>query len=318
MAHSLIFMFSGQGSHYYHMGKELIEHHSGFRRWMLKLNDLACKTIGASVVDYIYDTKRKKSDIFDSTLYSSLSIFMIEYALAQTLIEENIKPDFVLGASLGEFVAAAVAGVMNIEEILPALVKHADIMESLCPPGGMMAILENPRLFYELPILHKNSELAGINYNSHFVISGKRNLLMLAEDFLKEKGVLYQVLPVSRGFHSALMDPASTAYKNFLKNKSFNPPQIPYISCTSANIVKTFTSEHLWDVTRKPIEFQKTVHELEKTGSYLYLDLGPSGTLATFVKYNLSGRSQSKSLPLLTPFGQDLNNLETVRQSLMQ
>ena len=316
MAKPVVFMFSGQGSQYYHMGKELFELNPVFRKWMLKLDDIVGEIIGESVIDRIYDKDKGKSGIFDRTLYSHPAIFMVEYSLAQVVIEDVVKPDYVLGASLGEFIAAAIAGVMNYEEVLSALIRHAEIVETHCEKGGMLTILDDPRLYNDTPFLYENSELAAVNFNSHFVVSGRIDRLEQIERFLEEKDIIYQELPVSQGFHSTLMDPATSIYADYLIQKSFQPPKIPFISCSCANIVTSVNNDHLVKITRKPIEFQKTVHELEKKQNYIYLDLGPSGTLANFVKYNLTQDSQSESFDLLNPFGRDLRNLEQIREYL--
>jgi trans-AT polyketide synthase/acyltransferase/oxidoreductase domain-containing protein len=122
---------------------------------------------------------------------------------------------------------------------------------------------------------------------------------------------------VSIGFHSALIEPAAPIYTDFLSFQTYQPPKISFTSCVHADITTPLAQNYLWEVIRKPILFQQTVQALENNQAYVYLDLGPSGTLANFVKYNLTKQSQSKSFPILTPFGQSLPNLEKVK-SLFQ
>ena len=312
----VIFMFSGQGSHSYQMGKELFEQHPTFHKWMLTLNDIASETLGESLLDKLYDKTKSSSDLFDQTLYTHPAIFMVEYALAQVLLEDGIEPDYVLGTSMGEFASAAVAGVISVEEALKAVVKQAQVLETHCQKGGMTAILHNPTLFNETPQLVNLSELASVNFHSHFVVSGKPESLKEIERFLRQKNLASQSLPVSVGFHSALIEPAAPIYTDFLKHKTYQPPKIPLISCVYADILTSLPQNYLWEVIRKPILFQQTVQALENKQAYVYLDLGPSGTLANFVKYNLTKQSQSKSFPILTPFGQSLKNLEKVKDFL--
>jgi trans-AT polyketide synthase/acyltransferase/oxidoreductase domain-containing protein len=148
----VIFMFSGQGSHYFKMGFEMFEQHQTFKKWMLDLNEIASDMLGESVLDKLYDKTKSKSNLFDQTLYSHPAIFMVEYALAQVLLEDGIEPDYVLGTSMGEFASAAVAGGMKVEEALEALVKQAQVLETHCQKGGMTAIVHNTTLFNEMPI----------------------------------------------------------------------------------------------------------------------------------------------------------------------
>jgi len=312
----VIFMFSGQGSHYYQMGKELFEQHPTFHKWMLDLNEIASDTLGESVLDKLYDKTQSSSDLFDQTLYSHPAIFMVEYALAQVLLEDGIEPDYVLGTSMGEFASAAVAGVMPVEKALNAVVKQAQVLESHCQKGGMTAIVHKTTLFNETPQLFDNSELASVNFHSHFVVSGKPESLKDIEHFLQQKNMTYLSLPVTIGFHSALIEPAARIYTDFLQQKTSQPPKIPLISCVYADILTSFQQNYFWEIIRKPILFQQTVQALENKQAYIYLDLGPSGTLANFVKYNLTKSSQSKTFPTLTPFGLSLPNLEKVKDFL--
>jgi len=309
----VIFMFSGQGSHYLKMGFEMFERHPTFKKWMLDLNEIASDTLGKSVLDKLYNKTKSKKDLFDQTLYSHPAIFMVEYALAQVLLEDGIEPDYVLGTSMGEFASAAVAGVMNYEELLIALIKQAEVLEKHCQPGGMTAILHSSALFNETPQLFNNSELASQNFHSHFLVSGKRDSLKHIEKWLRDKNITHQTLPVSIGFHSPLIEPAAPIYADFLRQKTYQPPTIPFISCAEAGILTSLSQNYLWEVIRKPILFQQTIQALEKKQAYTYLDIGPAGTLANFVKYNLAKDSQSKSFPILTPFGQSLPNLEKVK-----
>jgi trans-AT polyketide synthase/acyltransferase/oxidoreductase domain-containing protein len=260
---------------------------------------------------------KKKSDLFNQTLYTHPAIFMVEYALAQVLMDSGIKPDYVLGTSIGEFASAALSDVMTFEESLLELIKQAEVLEDQCEEGGMLAILHDPNLYHENQFIYGNSELVSVNFHSHFVVSGQKNSLKDIEQYLKANQICCQALPVTQGFHSPLIDPAAGIYTDFLNERSYNTPRLPFISCRYANVLTKINNGYFWEVIRKPIEFQKALMELEKSGNHIYLDLGPSGTLANFVKYNLPENSESKSFSILSPFGQDLNNLRKI-QSLVQ
>ncbi|MGA1868032.1 MAG: ACP S-malonyltransferase [bacterium] len=315
-------MFSGQGSHFFQMGKELLDHQPFFRKWMRTLDDIAGKIIGESILNKIYDENKRKSDVFNRTLYTHPAIFMVECALAHTLVENGIKPDYVLGASMGEFASAAISGIASPEELLESVITQAQILESYGKSGGMLAILSDISLYDEISRIFEDIELASINFHSHFVVSGTHSALHAIEKYLKERNIPYQVLPVSQAFHSSLLDPAALAYADFMRERVFSPPHIPFISCSRACILNDhesdncksndFWRDYFWEVVRKPIEFQKTIENLEKKENYIYIDLGPSGTLATFIKYIIRNNSQSQGVAIVTPFGQDLKNLENV------
>src|SRR5438034_10484919 len=106
----IVWMFPGQGAQYYQMGKTLYNKNNTFRFWMDKLDAIAANYVGQSIVEMLYDDKHSKSQPFDQTLYTHPALFMVQYSLAQTLLAENFTPpDFLFGASLGEFVAATFA-----------------------------------------------------------------------------------------------------------------------------------------------------------------------------------------------------------------
>ena len=311
---AIVFMFSGQGSQYYQMGGGLYEEDPTFREWMHELDATAHLIGGRSILTHLYNENRKKSDFFDQTLYTHPAIFMAEYALSEVLLNGGIKPDYVMGTSIGEFASAAIAGVNTFEESLIALIKQAEVLEDHCEKGGMLAILDDPNLYHETPLLFENSELVSINFSSHFIVSSRIQNLHRIEGYLKEKHISYQALPVTKAFHSSFIDPAEGVYKDFLKQRSYGPPKIPFVSCTYATLLTEIKNGYFWDVVRKPIQFQKALLELERNKDCIYLDLGPSGTLANFVKYNLAKDSKSKSLAVMSPFGQDLKNLEKAEE----
>ena len=312
MGKSVVFMFSGQGSQYYQMGRELFEHHPVFRKWMLRLNDVVVGLIGESVVDQVY--ARRPVEQFNRTLYSHPAIFMVEYSLAQTLMESGISPDYVLGTSLGEFASAALADVMKAEELLEVIVKQAEYFETYCEPGGMIAIIHDAQLYHEVPLIRENSELASVNYDEHFVISGQDGRLREIIRYLKQRKILHQSLPVTYGFHSSYIDPAAVAFKNYVFRRSYQLPRKPFISSLHGASMEKISHDYFWDVVRMPIQFSKAIQKLESGADTIYLDLGPGGTLANFAKRNMTDQSNSRSYTIITPFHQELKNLLKIKE----
>ncbi len=314
MPNSNIFMFSGQGSQFYHMGKELYSQHPIYKNWMLKLNGIIYQNTGLSIIDEIYNDNKSNADKFDQLPYSHPAIFMVEYSLARELIESGVEPDCVLGASLGEFTAAAVAGVISVETALELILKQVELVENYCRAGSMIAIIHDPGLYHQSPLLALNSELVAVNYHSHFVISGERERLLNIENHLKTGGILFQALPVRYGFHSADIDPIASEYQSFLRHYRYQKPEIPIISSLLGGPATEIDAAHFWDVIRKPICFQTTCLELEKNSCYNYIDVGPSGTLANFTKQILPRDTMSQCYSIMTPFHQDLKNLAVIQQ----
>jgi trans-AT polyketide synthase/acyltransferase/oxidoreductase domain-containing protein len=295
-------MFSGQGSQYYQMGRKLFEKNPLFKQTLQAGNEICMQLTGLSVIDELYHIKNKKENPFDRTLLTHPAIFMVEYGLALVLLDQGIRPDYVLGTSLGEFAAAALAGIFTFETGLKAVITQAQMLENNCKKGRMLAILDHPNL-YNAPILKENSELAGVHFHSHFVISGSEHKMLSIETYLKSHNILYQPLTVQFGFHSACIDNIAEDYLDFMKSQVLKDPLLPYISCVHATQLNSTKTQHFWDCVRRPVQFQSTIEMLERQDHYLYIDVGPSGSLATFVKYQLDKHSFSETRSFLTPFG---------------
>ena len=308
----IVFMFSGQGSQYYQMGKELFRQSPFFQQWMIHLDERVQSLIGESVVKELYEPQKRVSDPFERTDFTHPAIFMVEYALAQTLIASGVHPDCVLGTSMGEFAAAAVAGVITPDDALKLLIDQAQLLETRCERGAMLAVIHNQSLYEQEPLLYNNSELASVNFESHFVLAGPRDKLLAIEKHLKQQGIVCGVLPVQQAFHSSLIDPAGHFYRMILKGHSLATPRIPFMSGALGTRLSQLPDSYLWDVVREPIQLPKALKELESVQPHVYLDIGPAGTLANFVKRNIARDSQSESFATMTQFNQDIKNVNLI------
>lgn len=306
----VVFMFSGQGSQYYQMGRVLFDGNVAFRRHLLKLDDVAKPLLGRSVIDVLYEDGRRKDEPFDDLRLTSPAIFMVEYALAQALIDDGVKPDCLLASSLGTYAAAVIAAALDPEEALEALIELARGFETKCQRGSMIAVLGSPRLHRDLKVLNSNSDIAAVNFASHFVISTTDEHLEEIQAALLDEKVAFQRLPVSRPFHSRWTDQGRDATFEALGKLRYRQPVIPLVCCAQTGALEAVTAESLWRSVRKPIEFERTVAELETRGPWRYVDVGPAGTLATMLKYALPSKSGSQAYPILTPFGGALRNYQ--------
>jgi acyl transferase domain-containing protein len=312
MSTKTVFMFSGQGSQYYQMGRQLLDENEVFRGWMGRLDNLGQRISGKRVIDAIYSSS--KAEIFDRTLLSHPAIFMIEYSVAQCLMHEGVEPDMTFGSSLGTFAAAAVAGYLDVEDAMAAVLEQAMAFEASCERGSMIAILAEPSL-YEERFLKERSELAGVNFSSHFVVSAAQGDLDAIESDLKRRNVTHQRLPVSFAFHSRWIENAREQFCSFMRTIPLGKGGLPLVCCEQGAAVTSLGADCFWRVVRRPIRFQEALKRLEQQGTYRYIDVGPSGTLATFVKYGLAQSSESTAHAIVTPFGRDQRNLEALVES---
>jgi acyl transferase domain-containing protein len=292
------------------MGRTLWEKSEVFRDSMLRLDRVAQALVGQSVTEAIYS--RGKAELFDRITLTHPAIFMVEYSLAQCLLQAGVIPDMTLGASMGSFAAATIAGLMDVPDAMAAVIRQASLVEAHCERGGMIAVLADPALFTELSA---HGELAGINFHSHFAVSAPDLDLPRIEAVLRRRNVVYQRLAVSFAFHSRWIDPAKAPFESFMQSIPLRSARLPLICCERAATLAELPHDYFWTIARQPIRFRDTIAQLEQSGPYRYIDVGPSGTLATFVKYGLAPTSRSTVHSVLTPYGQDDKNLEALRQS---
>ncbi|MGD0832563.1 MAG: acyltransferase domain-containing protein [Terracidiphilus sp.] len=307
-ASQIIFMFSGQGSQYFHMGEALFHGNRTFREWMLGLDDVVRRLSGHSVLQPLYSKECGKGDPFNRTLLTHPSIFMVEYSMAQCLMQAGIWPDMVLGVSLGSFAAAAVAGCIGVEDALTAVVQQAMAIEECCESGGMTAVLADLAIFRDC-FLDEYGELGAVNFSSHFVVSARRTDLAEIETRLKKNGIGYQRLPVLFPFHSRWIDPAQARFELFTSSIECTKSRLPLACCARAEILSDLPPGHFWNAVRLPIHFREMTAKLERGGPWMYIDAGPSGTLATFLKYGVPSDTGSTMHAIMTPYGHDQKNL---------
>lgn len=310
-------MFSGQGSHYYQMGKDLWQSHPTFRLEMERGDAIVRSLLGRSVLDELY--RHSISAPFNELIISHPALVMVEYAMFATLVSEGIEPDCVWGSSAGEFAAGIAAGVWSLESALAASIEQARQVSWSCSPGGMLAVLGSPSLYENSRLVREHTTLAGVNFDSHFVLSGSDKNLGIVERCLAERGTSCQRLAIQFAFHSEAIDIARDPFIRFCETlPKFNPPRLPYFSGMTAQYLRTIPASYFWDVVRQPISFHEGLVRLEGEQSSIFVDCGPAGTLANFVKYTLPSHSQSAYFSTMTAFHQCTKNIETLKGHLKE
>jgi trans-AT polyketide synthase, acyltransferase and oxidoreductase domains len=313
-----IFMFSGQGSQYYHMGSGLFNTDSAYRQQMYQLDEIVQSILGLSVIEELYNPQKKLSDPFLSLKLTHPAIFMTGYALVKELELLGIVPDYLLGCSLGEFIAATVSGILDKEDAIRLIIQQAGAIENNCSGGKLLAVLDDPAVYHSNPVVRDNSAISGIYAPSQFVIAGETSQIDLVKNFMKGKDILHQELMVSYGFHSPAVDPAERAYKSCLKDQVFRLPGIPLVSGVSGERLSKLPEYYFWDIVRKPISYSKAITTIENTvgnkEDLIYIDIGPAGSLANLIKYNIREGSTSRGFQIMTPFRQEIKKIEELKK----
>jgi bacillaene synthase trans-acting acyltransferase len=311
-----IFMFSGQGSHHFQMGQSIYAASHIFRDHMQRMDSQVRELTGQSVIQVLYAPGNKVGLSFDRTLLTHPAIFMVEFALAQTLLHEGVVPHAVLGGSLGSFAAAAIAGFIHPEEALAAVVHQALMLETHCEPGGMIAVLAD-RALYDDHFLSGTSDLAAVNFASHFVVATQRHRLPRIEAELSRRNVSWQRLPVGFAFHSKWIDSAQAPFAAGMRSMRLAKNSVPLMCCDHMAMLTELSADYFWNVIRRPIRFLDAIGYLERAGgSNRYIDLGPAGTFATFLKHSRPATSDARIHSVLSPYGRDLPRLSSLLLAL--
>lgn len=306
----VVFMFSGQSSQYHHMGRELYDRHPRFRMWMDYCDEIAAPLIGGSLCDLLYRDGNKGMP-FDRLLHTNPALIAFEYSLAKVMMEAGAKPDYLLGYSLGELSAAIVGEAVTLEQGLGFVVDYARLIESESPPATMLAVIDAPDIETRYADQLEGCWVTARNFDRHLVVTGPVDAIKRLREALTHYGVLQQVLAVNYGFHTEMQQPLEARFMALAAGVEFDALRIPMVSCRDGAVYDHGTGiegwqQRFWNTFRHPVAFDATVRGMLQRGDFHFLDVGPSGTLATFVKYLLPDGSVSTFADVINPFGRDL------------
>ncbi|MDB2407959.1 acyltransferase domain-containing protein [Jannaschia sp.] len=315
----VVWMFAGQGAQFFGMGAALMTGHPVFRAWMERLDAELEPFLDRAILSVLYDESARLGDPFDRLSDSHPALFMVQVAMAQTLIAEGVPPpDLILGVSLGEFVGSVVAGAQAPETALRDLLAQAALFEAQTDPGAMLMILDDVARFRDDPIFAGRAELAGTSFARCFVVAGPPRGIAEIAAHLAARDVACQLLPVRFAFHSSAIDPVEAAYRRRPRKLAWTAGRIPVIGATDGT-AQPFdpATRDWWRVAREPIRLDETLRALDTAHpGAVYVDLGPAGNLATACRHALPGLGPDRAFGIMGPYGSDLANLDMARRRL--
>ena len=277
------FVFSGVSDISRTLGRELYHYSSIFRTELDKCFDMAESSGTSGMREYYLNSSYE--NIAEDSVRSMIMVFCLGYALARTLNEFGIKPDVLIGHSGGEYIAAAVSGIISAEDAMKMLRLRQELIEKL-PEGAMLNVSMSADKVRELLI--DGVEIGAVNAPERVMVSGKCEDIDRFEAIIREKGVLCSRLKVSRAGHCCLMDEITEEYKKRISGIRFSMGEIKVVSAgkpdPEGNNMDMACAEYWAAQMRDPVNFYDAVKAVDDRRRTVFIEIGASDNLTSMIR----------------------------------
>ncbi|MEH1787875.1 MAG: beta-ketoacyl synthase N-terminal-like domain-containing protein [Nostoc sp.] len=283
----VVFMFPGQGVQSVNMALDLYQTEPTFQEQVDICSEFLQPHLGLDLRHILYPNTEKTQEAaqqLKQTAIAQPALFVIEYALAKLWMEWGIHPQAMIGESIGEYVAACLAGVLSLENALTLVAARGQLMQQV-PEGAMLAIPLSEKEVQ--PLLGKTLSLAEIKESSLCIVSGFIDAVEVLQKQLASQGIECMRLDTSHALHSVMMDAILKLFTEEVKKVKLNPPKIPFVSnVTGAWITEAEATDPSYWVRhlRQTVRFAQSMQELLKQPERILLEVGPGQTLSAFAR----------------------------------
>jgi acyl transferase domain-containing protein len=325
-AASLVWMFPGQGAQHVNMARSLYATEPVFREQLDLCAAGLREALGLDLREVLYPPPGGLEEVKETlkqTWLAQPALFAVEYSLARLLQSYELRPEAMIGHSLGEYVAACLAGVFSLEQGLGLMAARGRLMQRMAP-GRMLSVLKDEEELRErLP--GNELSVAAVNAEGQCVVSGPFQAIEALRERLQSEGIETRELETSHAGHSAMMDPMLASWREVMRGVELSAPKLPYVSNLSGNFIREdeATDPEYWvKHLRQTVQFRKGLATLLSPGAPLkgkcvLVELGPGQALSGFAKRHPHGRAHSV-VPLLPRAGTALDDARALHNGLGQ
>ncbi|HWX87994.1 MAG TPA: SDR family NAD(P)-dependent oxidoreductase, partial [Solirubrobacteraceae bacterium] len=300
---ALAVLFTGQGAQRIGMGCELYECSAVFREAM----DEACGHLDALLGHSLLAVIQSQGDLLDETCFTQAALFALEVSLFRLVQSLGVRADFLIGHSIGELVAAHVAGALSLEDACALVAARGRLMAELPAGGEMVAVhASEEEGLAELTGLEEHVALAAVNGPESIVLSGERTAVLRLAGVWERRGRKTRRLRVSHAFHSHLMEPMLDDFRRVAERVSFAEPRIPIVSNLTGEAIaaeQLCTPAYWVRHARETVRFADGVRWLRSRGVSSFLEIGPGAALSSMVDECVSpdggDRGAAAAIPVL-------------------